>query len=153
MNINEKNFSQKVNLTIKSEQYHLDAPPIVINSNTDGEIIRLTDSWKIVYKETADSGLGNTITTIFVEDKNIVKMERYGANTINMEFVKGKSHTSIMNTPFGSITISFLTNKVEASISESGGRISLSYSINSFGEYPVKTNLNIFVDKVKKEKD
>jgi len=146
MNENKKEIPQRINLAIRSEQFHLDIPPIVIENNTDGEMTRFAGGWKIVYKEAAESGLANTITTIVIRDKNNVRMDRSGLNTLTMEFIKGKNHTSIMNTPYGSITISFLTNKVEADISESGGKINLSYSINSFGEYPIKTNLNISVD-------
>ncbi len=146
MNDNKKATPRKVNLTIRSEQYHLDTPPITIDSNTEGEMNLSPTGCKIVYREASETGLGNTITTIFVEGENNVRMERFGANTINMEFTKGKTHTSIMNTPYGSITISYLTSKVEADISESGGMINLTYSINSFGEYPVKTNLNISID-------
>ena len=145
MNQNIKRNFRKVNVIIKSEQFHQDIPPIVIENNTEGELIRFDSGWKIVYRETAESGLENTVTTILVSDNNNVRMDRSGLNTVAMEFVAGKNHTSIMNTPYGSITISFMTNKVEADINESGGTINLSYSINSFGEYPVRTNLNISV--------
>ena len=116
-------------------------------NNTKGELTRINSGWKIVYRETAENGFENTITTILVFDDKKVSMERSGQNTITMEFIIGKNHTSIMNTPYGSISISFMTSKVEADINEYGGTINLSYSINSFGEYPVKTNINISIGK------
>ena len=129
MHQNKKENPDKVNLIIKSEQFHQDVPPVVIENNTKGELTRFNSGWKIVYRETAENGFENTITTILVFDDKKVSMERSGQNTITMEFIIGKNHTSIMNTPYGSISISFMTSKVEADINEYGGTINLSYSI------------------------
>lgn len=139
-------MKKKVNLKIRSEQYHTESSPVVIESRAEGEMKSIPGGWEILYKETAESGYADTFTTIYVYGSDNVRMERQGSNTMDMEFKKGKTHTSIMNTPYGSITITFLTGKVSADINESGGEIKLSYSINSYGEIPVKTNLSISVN-------
>lgn len=144
MNI-ESSTNQPVSIRIKSQQSEKGYTPTKIEQFTDGTLSRTGNEWTVVYKESHESGYDDTYTTVIIKEDGSVQIDRQGNNQMKMEFIQGKKHLSRMETPYGTIDLGVLTNKVKVNLNEKGGDILLSYSINMNNNFPVETRMRMFI--------
>jgi len=82
----------------------------------------------ITYCETGEDTLECIQTTVTVGDRKIT-VDREGEMPSRMIFEQGKKHLVHYDTQFGALTVGVSASKVKYDLSESGGDISVDYSI------------------------
>lgn len=113
---------------------------------TEGKLYAKNGKWYLLYDESEVSGQEGCKTTLKF-DENTLRMKRSGRDlgryTV-MEFERGKKYSSLYDTPFGSIEIEMLTNKLETNLSAEGtGTIDVDYDICLKGLTEARNKLNI----------
>ena len=96
---------------------------------TDGTLRVTDDALELSYAETELTGLVGTTTTFRVE-KDKVTLQRHGKVQSKMVFVVGQEDRSLYDMGFGALMISIRTDRIESSLTENGGRLSVSYDIS-----------------------
>ncbi len=70
-------------------------------------------------------------TRIFIKKDNSVILERKGSINSKMLIEEGVRNSCFYNTPIGDLVISVFGEKIEHSLTETGGKINLRYTIDS----------------------
>ena len=96
---------------------------------TEGRLYKKNDAFYLIYKEGEMTGLGECITTLKARDEN-VKIIRRGeilpADT-HIEFEEGRPYEGYYATPYGTVEMKVVTNKVTNALTEEGGHLSIDY--------------------------
>ncbi len=95
---------------------------------TSGSFYEKNGNYYIKYKESELTGLGDTTTTVKVE-KGKVTVIRFGELETHMIFEEGQKHISYYDMGFGSLTVGINTRKIDKTLSESGGKLRIDYSM------------------------
>lgn len=133
-------------LTIESAQWEAtDEQPEAVRLTTEGRMVRIGDAWILMYLERAESGMGGTSTTLRVADDGTVALVRQGETAMQMQFSQGRQHMTSMTTPFGVINVGLSTHKVSSTLSDRGGKLDLSYTIDFGNQHHVNTRIHIDV--------
>ncbi|WP_026893561.1 DUF1934 domain-containing protein [Clostridiisalibacter paucivorans] len=120
----------EVRIKIKGKQTDENGKEDIIELLTEGKFYKKRDIYYIVYEETEISGMEGTTTTLKIEGDK-VSMKRFGSNTSDMVFEKGKRFNTYYMTPYGNLDMEILTNKMAIDISDTGkGNIELGYRVN-----------------------
>lgn len=85
-------------------------------------------SW-FTYHESEITGMEGTVTTFRMED-GLVTLTREGSVNSQMLFQKGRKHTFLYDTPFGSLTMGVDTQQLRTEADEHGGRMDIVYSVD-----------------------
>ncbi len=115
---------------------------------TTGSLRFFGNDYKIRYKETSE-GLEDCFVTLSFENGTRVTMTRAGGFTAEMIMEKNKRHTCFYNTPMGSLSLGIYTHKVASSMTENGGRLEFSYTLDANGEFLSDNILKVSLEKVK----
>ena len=102
--------------------------------------------WKLSYMETAATGMEGTRTEICFFDDQSLRLSRIGEVRMQLQFRQGGRFVSSMDTPFGSMNFSMITNSVEGKLSVKGGNIDLAYSLNMGSRETYNTRLHLLVE-------
>ena len=121
-------MKQEVMLHIKGIQTYEGQEPDVIELTTAGTLERAEDGWLMAYEESDLTGLGGTTTTFRVKG-NVVDLRRTGALQSQMVFQEGVGHDSLYQTDVGALMVRVCAKKVLHDISEDGGILQVSYTI------------------------
>ena len=122
-------MKNNVIISIRGQQAFEGTDEDAIELVTAGRMIpHGTDGYVLSYEESALTGLEGTRTTLRVQP-NKVSMTRTGAVTSNMVFELGQKHTSLYNTPFGSMEIGISAKEIDNGLSENGGHLKIDYAI------------------------
>ena len=121
-------MKQNVMLHIKGIQAYEGQDPDTIELTTEGTMERLDGGWNIAYEESDLTGLKGATTTFRVED-GTVDLRRTGALQSQMFFQEGVSHESLYQIDAGALLVRVCAQRVFHNISEDGGTIQVSYSI------------------------
>lgn len=105
-----------------------------------------TDEWTVSYDESDATGMTGTKTSLKLTNKGHVHFIRTGTVHMDVIFEAGKHFLSQMETSFGLLDISILTNEVKGYLSEEGGELSLGYSLNIPQQDSISTKLNLTVE-------
>ncbi len=95
---------------------------------TRGNMVSEGDKKIITYAEGELTGMGNTQTTLTVED-NRITLARRGDVYSQMVFEQGRRHLSMLDTDEGSLTLGVNTNKITNTLTDMGGDIEMDYNI------------------------
>ena len=119
---------QNVILSIRGTHTYLDQEPEVIELVTDG-VLESTDlGWKLSYEESDLTGMAGVTTTFTIEPQKII-LNRTGKLSSEMIFQEGIVHESLYKVEFGALMISVCASKISTQLSEKGGIVGLTYSI------------------------
>lgn len=120
---------KKVIIYVRGEQYFEDVDPEATELISEGTM-SLGDGGAItlVYNETELTGLEGTTTT-FVVDGDTVTLTRSGGLNSQMIFQRGKRHTSLYETPWGTLTVDITTLSLSCRMDGHGGILDIRYSI------------------------
>lgn len=122
-------MKKKVMLSIRGLQNYAEQEPDTIELITEGTIEFRDNGWDICYEESELTGLTGVTTTFRIEGDTIT-LTRSGGLASQMVFQQGVFHDSLYQTEFGfSMMITVCASKVNWQLSEAGGLIDLSYSI------------------------
>ncbi len=105
----------------------------------------------ISYKEyNPDSPLKHYRTTVKVGPHNVVTVIKGGEQNHQLILEKGERHKCEYNTPFGSLTLGVYTEDVDIRLDDSGGELTVRYSIDIESEL---ASLNELTLKIKEAKN
>lgn len=121
-------MKRDVVLSIQGRQVYMEQEPEVIELVTEGILEYDGSDWKISYEESDLTGLEGVFTSFLIDD-NKVTLTRTGKLNSKMVFQEGVSHDSLYQVEFGALMITVCATQVKADLSENGGTIDLSYSI------------------------
>ena len=133
-------------LFIRGEQYFDDVDPDATELMTEGTLELTEDGLRLVYEETALTGMGPT-TTFEVSGPQVI-LRRVGSVNSQMVFEEGRQHTSLYETPYGELSVDIQTSALRHNLSERGGLLEIKYSIAV--EHTV-TGRNSFKIRVKRK--
>lgn len=115
-------------ISIKGMQF-FDGEDDCIEFATDGCYTFTEKGAELAYMESELTGLEGTKTVITVQDGRVT-MLREGSVNSQMVFQEGKKHYFIYNTPYGNLTLGIDTHSVSSCLTEDGGELKISYTIN-----------------------
>ncbi|MDR3072364.1 MAG: DUF1934 domain-containing protein [Clostridiales Family XIII bacterium] len=113
---------------------------------TEGRFFKKGYSLYLVYEESEFSGMEGCTTSLKITGDKI-KMKRFGEDVgieTAIEFEKGKRFNGYYDTPFGSVEMEVLTNKIDNHILDTGeGTLDIDYNISLKGLAEGRSKLSI----------
>ena len=112
---------------------------------SEGELFLEENRLNLSYKEEAVEGIEGctTIISFDINDPRCVTIERRGPFSSVFVISKGERLFSTYSTPFGVIDMCIFGKKVENSITEDGGTLSLDYAVELKGLTAQRTRMEI----------
>ena len=122
-------MKKNVVISLMGVQRYDETPPDVIELVTQGQLHEEEDGALVLtYEESELTGLEGTTTT-FVIDGGMVTLTRSGELNSQMIFQMGKRHTSLYETPWGTLTVDVTTTGLSCRMDAHGGILDIRYSI------------------------
>ena len=113
---------------------------------TSGDFEYENGLYYIDYDESGATGLEGCHTSIEI-GADYLSIQRTGAINTDMLYIEGKKTYSLYNTPYGQMMIGIYTKKLNIDIDDTGGDISIEYTIE-MNDKPCGSNrLKITVKK------
>ena len=109
---------------------------------TRGKFVRRGSSYFIAYEETEATGYAGCTTTVkATADAREVVMTRFGKVPTQLVIEKGVRHICHYETGFGSVSLGVAADVIELDLTDAGGRLQFSYTLDSGGENFISRNL------------
>ena len=109
---------------------------------TRGKFVRRGSSYFIAYEETEATGYAGCTTTVkATADAREVVMTRFGKVPSQLVLEKGVRHICYYETGFGSVSLGVAADVIELDLTDAGGRLQFSYTLDSGGENFISRNL------------
>lgn len=121
-------MKQEVLLTIRGQQTYSEQEPELVELVTEGTLESTANGWLLTYEESDLTGLKG-VTTSFLVEPGKITLSRKGPLNSQMVFQEGMYHESLYQMEFGALMITVCASMVRYDISEEGGTIDLTYSI------------------------
>ena len=115
-------------LSIRGEQYFEGVDPDATELMTEGTMELTESGMRLNYQETELTGMAGTSTTFEVRGPRVI-LTRSGKVNSQMVFQKGRQHSSLYETPWGTMTVDIATSQLANRISDRGGILDIHYSI------------------------
>ncbi|NLJ94785.1 MAG: DUF1934 domain-containing protein [Clostridiaceae bacterium] len=140
-------IKKPVKINIISEQWTAGEAAEPIKLMSMGTLVHnsTSDEWTVRYDESEATGMQGTKTSLSLTKEGNVHFVRNGTVQMNVLFEAGNHFKTQMETPYGLFDITILTNEVEGELSEEGGKILLSYSLNFPNNEKISTRLDLTV--------
>ncbi|WP_300251878.1 DUF1934 domain-containing protein [uncultured Subdoligranulum sp.] len=115
---------------------------------THGALVHKEGAYYIIYKETEATGYEGCTTTVKVaEDARKVSMLRFGKVPSQLIVEKGTRHLCHYETGYGAVSLGVAADVIEHELTDHGGRLKFSYTLDSGAESFISRNLvDITVD-------
>lgn len=117
-----------VQLLIRGKQCYDGQEPDVIELVTEGTMEQQKQVWEISYEESDLTGLEG-VTTAFRVGPRGVSLKRTGRLQSQMIFREGVRHESLYQMEFGALMIAVQAQKIRHNLTEQGGTVDITYSI------------------------
>lgn len=117
-----------VMITVSSFQEYENGEDDTMEFLTEGKLYDKNDKLYVSYEESEVTGLTGTRTTLKIEEEQTTLI-RTGLNSSQMLFAKGKRHTGLYPTPYGTLTIATHTSEINNKMSLEGGFLEVHYTI------------------------
>ena len=98
---------------------------------TRGSFMRKNGSFFISYKETEATGYEGNITTVKVDEDSKVSMLRFGNMPSQLVIERGRRHVCHYDSGYGSLSLGVAADEIDNRLSEKGGRLVFSYTLDS----------------------
>ena len=134
-------------ITIDNTQYHENGKEHFTLS-TVGDYTTNGETRIIRYRDSAATGFEGSETTLHVSP-GMVTMVRTGEYASSLVLEKGRRHTCHYGTPVGDLPLGINTTKLENSLTDSGGTLDFSYSLDLNANLLAATELKITVREKK----
>ena len=109
---------------------------------TRGKFTRRGSAFYIAYEETEATGYEGCTTTVkAAADAREVVMTRFGKVPSQLVIEKGIRHICHYETGFGSVSLGVAADVIEHDLTESGGHLKFSYTLDSGAENFISRNL------------
>lgn len=117
-----------VRLLVRGKQFYDGQEPDVIELVTEGTMEKQKQVWEIAYEESDLTGLEG-VTTVFRVGPRGVSLKRSGRLQSQMIFREGVRHESLYQMEFGALMIAVQAQKIRHELTENGGTVDITYSI------------------------
>ena len=121
-------MKQEVVLSIRGQQSYKGQEPEKIELVTEGTLEYRIGGWDVAYEESDLTGMSGVTTTFRVQPGKIV-LSRTGKLNSQMVFEEGVTSESLYQLEFGALMITICASHVAFDLTEEGGTIDLTYSI------------------------
>ncbi len=109
---------------------------------THGGFVKRDGNFFIMYRETEATGYEGCTTTVKIaEDGRRVAMMRYGKAPSQLIIEKGTRHLCHYETGYGAISLGVAADVIEPELTDAGGRVQFSYTLDSGNEDFISRNL------------
>ena len=109
---------------------------------TRGSFVRRGGSFFITYKESETTGYAGCTTTVKVaENAQKVTMLRFGPAASQLVIEKGTRHLCHYETGYGSMTPGVAADEIESRLSDEGGQVKFSYTLDADQDIVLSRNL------------
>ena len=115
-------------ITIKGI-YDAEGSKDTIELLTCGRFYRRNNSYWVSYQETETTGFEGHKTTLHIEPDKVT-MRRSGVSESQLVVQKGVRHQCLYDTGFGAMTIGVSGKEVKSTLSDLGGTVDFSYSMD-----------------------
>ena len=134
-------MDEKYLITIKGTMEQ-DGRSETVELMTHGGFTHRDGCFFIVYRETEATGYeGSTTTVKIAEDARRVAMLRYGKAASQLIIEKGTRHLCHYETGYGAISLGVAADVIEHQLTDEGGRVQFSYTLDSGSEDFISRNL------------
>lgn len=121
-------LNNNVVISIRGVQTYDDMDDQIVELVTEGRYKRIPEGFSLSYEESKLTGLEGTLTTFDISN-HTVTLTRTGDLMSQMVFEEGKKHYSVYETAYGAFTVGIASALVRHELDESGGEISVDYSV------------------------
>ncbi len=121
---------------------HIDGDTDKIQLTTEGEWEVTADGYTVRYAETAATGMENTQTVLHITPHKVT-LERVGVHAGLLVLEHKKRHMCNYATPVGNIMLGVYTEALQQSLSDTGGRLYLCYTLDVGGRLMSRQELYI----------
>ncbi len=139
---------KKVIVTVRGSGGLGDGEPVELL--TEGKFHNEGGTYVISYEETGMTGMEGTTTTVRAE-KSRVALMRKGTITSEFIFEEGRKNVSHYATEYGVFTVGVTAEQISVSMDDSGGIISVVYSLDFLGNAAVRNEFILTVREVGNE--
>lgn len=102
-----------------------------IQLTTVGSYVNKDGNRYIIYSEYEEDNPSNRLTSVIkVEGDKKVTLIRNGEDRTRLVLEKGKRHQCFYNTGFGNMMVGVFTQRIDADLSDDGGQLEVSYSLD-----------------------
>lgn len=122
-----------------------------VEQDLDGTLTLLEQGWAVSYREPADSGLGESVTTLTAAPGKVI-LDRKGETACRMVFREGRRTVGDYASPYGRFDLDVFTRKASAVLEAGKGRIELCYDLSLAGGEPGETQMTLTFTREKTEK-
>lgn len=127
------------NAIIVIKDRHLqDGEELSAELTTSGSFEVTEKGCTVIYKET-DEEMTDCVTRLDVEGSECVSMTRSGKYNTEMIIEKDRRHTCYYSTPYGELIMGIYAKMISNNITENGGSLKFSYTID-FNNSPASEN-------------
>lgn len=119
----------------------------VIEMNTVGKYGLKNGKVYLSYDDSSSVGVDD-VTTILTVQNDMVVLKRTGALQSRLEIEKGERHQCHYSTQFGNLSVGIFGEMVDIKLDESGGKLSMEYTIDVNSQLLSKNNVEITVKEV-----
>lgn len=134
-------MEEKYLITIKGTMEQ-DGKSDTVELMTRGSLVHKDGAYYIIYKETEATGYEGCTTTVKVaDDARKVSMLRFGKVPSQLIIEKGTRHLCHYETGYGAISLGVAADVIEHQLSDQGGKLNFSYTLDSGVENFISRNL------------
>ena len=119
----------------------------VIEMNTVGKYGLKNGKVYLSYDDSSSVGVDD-VTTILTAQNDMVVLKRTGALQSRLEIEKGERHQCHYSTQFGNLSVGIFGEMVDIKLDESGGKLSMEYTIDVNSQLLSKNNVEITIKEV-----
>ena len=134
-------MEEKYLITIKGTMEQ-DGKSDTVELMTRGSLVHKDGAYYIIYKETEATGYEGCTTNVKVaDDARKVSMLRFGKVPSQLIIEKGTRHLCHYETGYGAISLGVAADVIEHQLSDQGGKLNFSYTLDSGAENFISRNL------------
>ena len=109
---------------------------------TRGSFLQKDGNFYITYKESETTGYEGCTTTLKISrDAHRVALLRFGPKPSQLIIEKGTRHVCHYETGYGAVSLGVAADTIEHALTEQGGRLRFSYTLDSGAENFISRNL------------
>lgn len=97
---------------------------------TDGIFSTGKNGYSVKYIESEATGFEGSDTVFTCKGNEIATLNRSGSFNSQLMLEVGKKHFCYYNTPFGDMVVGITTNSIKNDLSNAGGKVYISYSVD-----------------------
>lgn len=120
-----------VMVTVKTVQTDDNGAPDTMELTAEGKFAAKNGAYLIKYQDSFFAGAEEPIlTSIKVGSDGVVSVSRSGTYQSRFTLEEGKRCDSLYATPFGTMAMGFFGEKIENRLSDKGGKLKLTYTVD-----------------------